>query len=387
MKTKIYVKLFGDFLLEINGKAIVIENGKPTRANMILQYLFFNRKDGVSKESLISNFFDSESIANPENNLKVNIHRLRNLIDSEYGKEIDLIKVKKSVYHVHPEIEVISDYEEFVNNIKKADEAGIDEKIVYLERAMELYDNELLPHLHSLSDVAYENIKLKEVFLSHMFELIALRDNFIENLDLITKAIKIYQYDDTLYVEKLRLLVDAKEYKEASDFYNSTNTFFLETMGMSDIPNLKEEYKRMGDVVDNNIANVSDVKASIEEEDARNAYYCNFLSFVDTYRIINRLMARMGKSEYLLLCTIDKEKGESLNATRNAVHEAIQKTLRSGDIFTTYNANQFLVLLCNIQQENMDIVTGRITDYLKKNSKVDLKDIKFSSISTLDAFK
>lgn len=385
MKTKIIVKFFGDSQLEINGKSIIIENNKPTRANMILQYLLYHSKEGVSKDVLIKNFFDSEAIANPENNLKVNIHRLRQLIDTAYGEELDLIKVKKSVYYIHPDFEVISDFEMFNNTIKEADLAEGNKKIALLEKAMDLYANEFLFSLHSLPDIAYENIKLKESFLSHMEELIDFRDDYIKNLELIAKAISIYPYDDELYATKLRILVDEKEYKEAVEFYQASTAFFLETMGMSDIASLKHEYMRIGEEVTNSISDICDVKDAIKEvEDPRNAYYCNFISFVESYRVINRLMARMGRSEYLLMCTINHEDGDLLNQTRNALHEAIHFSLRSGDIFTTYNANQYLVLLCNIQQENMELVIGRITDYLKKNSKVNLKDIQFSSISTFD---
>lgn len=384
------VRLLGDFQITMNNRPITIENNKPTKANLILQYLLFNLEKGVSKEQLIKTFFDGDDIVDPENNLKVNIHRLRKLLKDAMNDNLDFIKIKKSVYFINKELSVVTDYEEFKNAIMMAEDTDNKEKrIEYLENAMELYGNELLPYLSTLPDVAYENVQMKESFINHALELIHIRDDYKKNIELINKAINIYQYDDELYVTKLRLLIKEKEYKEATEFYTKTTKFFMESLGVEDMPTLRSEYQNMSNNISNSIADIVDVRETIkEDEEPMNAYYCNYLSFIDNYHIVSRLMTRMGRSVYMMLCTIAPHANiDELNEINNSVHTAIEKSLRSGDIFTCYNVNQFIVLLCNMQQENMNIVIDRITNYLKKNTKVDIDDITFTSISALDDFK
>lgn len=391
MAVSFFVKLIGDFGIIINDQLITIENNKPTNANLMLQYLFFNYASGVSKETLIKSFYDGDDIVNPENNLKVNMHRLRRLLKEATDLDLDFIKIKKSVYFINPEISVSIDYLEFQKEFELAKkESSVALKITHLEKALSFYDNELLPHLSTLPDVAYANVQLKKLYFEALFELITLRgvSSYQENISLMNKAITIYPYDDELYVAKLRLMIEAKDYKEATAFYTATNSFFLENMGMNEIPSLKEEYKKMSENISNLISDIVDVRETIQEDsETRHAYFCNYLSFIDNYNIVNRLMTRLGKSVYLLLCTIHEDDIERLNDLNKNVHRAIEMTLRSGDIFTSYNANQFLVLLCNLQQENISLCTGRITEYLKKNTKVDLNKITFTFISTLESLK
>lgn len=390
MSTSIFVKLIGEFGIVLNDRLITIENNKPTNANLMLQYLLFNYATGVSKESLIKCFYDGDDIVNPENNLKVNMHRLRRLLKEATGSDYDIIKIKKSVYFINPDLPISIDYLEFQKEIQLANTSKTNEdKITHLEKAMTYYDGELLVNLSTLSDVAYANIQLKKQFINGLIKLVNLRgDSYQENIALLDKAISVYPYDDELYVEKLKLMIEAKDYKVATAFYTATNSFFLENMGMNELPALKEEYKKMSENISNSISDIVDVRDTIKEEvEPRHAYFCNYLSFIDNYHIVNRLMTRLGKSVYLLLCTIEEDDIERLNETNKSVHESIEMTLRSGDIFTSYNANQFLVLLCNLQQENVSLVTGRITEYLRKNTKVNLDKINFTFISTLESLK
>ncbi len=382
-------KLLGEFELVIDGKSVVFEANKPTKTNLMLQYLLYQRDKGVSKEQLLDMFFDSDDIVNPENNLKVNMHRLRKQLKGALGGDIDIIEVSKSNYHFNKDILIHIDFEEFNNALQmyKA-EKDVEEKIEWLKRATNIYDGELLPFLNTMPNIAYANMDCKERFIDAVLDLVDLREDensLQENIELINKAIHIYPYDDELYVVKMRLLIDGKRYKDAVSFYTETTNFFMENLGVEVLPNLKTEYQRMNASASNRIADIVDVRNEIKEIEPRHAYYCNYLSFIDNFHIINRIMSRMGRSVYLILCSINlPQSSEDLEREGACLKEGIKNSLRSGDIFTRYNTNQYLILLCNIQQENMNLVTKRIQDYMKKNTKANLDVIEFSYISAFD---
>lgn len=105
------------------------------------------------------------------------------------------------------------------------------------------------------------------------------------------------------------------------------------------------------------------------------AFFCSYLSFMEGYRYVQRVIERSGQSAYLLLCTmtdgkgIPLEKGERLGKVAEELEQAIRNSLRRGDMFTRYSDNQFLMLLLGIRQEDCAIVVERINGYFEKASR------------------
>ena len=68
------------------------------------------------------------------------------------------------------------------------------------------------------------------------------------------------------------------------------------------------------------------------------AFFCSYLSFMEGYRYVQRVIERSGQSAYLLLCTmtdgkgIPLEKGERLGKVAEELEQAIRNSLRRGDI-------------------------------------------------------
>ncbi len=105
------------------------------------------------------------------------------------------------------------------------------------------------------------------------------------------------------------------------------------------------------------------------------AFFCSYLSFMEGYRYVRRVIERSGQSAYLLLCTmtdgkgVPLEKGERLGKVAEELEQAIRNSLRRGDMFTRYSDNQFLMLLLGIRQEDCAIVVERINGYFEKASR------------------
>ena len=102
------------------------------------------------------------------------------------------------------------------------------------------------------------------------------------------------------------------------------------------------------------------------------AFFCQYPSFADNYRVLSRMMERSGQSVYLLMCTIRDEAGqvvdesEWLQTVSDELFLAIRESLRRGDVFTKYNMKQYLVMLMGIRREECSIVTERIDKNFRK---------------------
>ena len=99
-----------------------------------------------------------------------------------------------------------------------------------------------------------------------------------------------------------------------------------------------------------------------------NGPYCiPFPGFLDIYRVTARMCEATGTPFCLLLCTLSSADGRS-NPEAKAFHgameqleQAITRSLRAGDVFTRYSGSQFLVVLIGAQEENLDVISQRIS--------------------------
>ena len=124
----------------------------------------------------------------------------------------------------------------------------------------------------------------------------------------------------------------------------------------------------------------------LECEEPHGAFYCSYPSFTESYRYMKRVIARSGQSAYLMLCTVTDgkgyplEKGERLERLSDELNASIKGALRKGDLYTRYSANQYLVLLLDIKQEDCRIVIERINNTFENSGRKNYIRYNISSI-------
>ena len=82
-------------------------------------------------------------------------------------------------------------------------------------------------------------------------------------------------------------------------------------------------------------------------------------------------MERLGKSIYLMLCTLSDYEGkairnpEKLKLRASDLEQVICGCLREGDTFTRYNQSQYLIMLVGTNKENCELIYQRIKNRLR----------------------
>ena len=116
----------------------------------------------------------------------------------------------------------------------------------------------------------------------------------------------------------------------------------------------------------------------------KGAFFCDYQSFQQIYRVEVRRACRVGISEYILLLTVRRWGGLSEKTVIDAgmtfgmevLEKSIRKVLRMGDVVTRGSQTQFLVLLSSCSYETGVMVAERIYKEFKKklrNQKLDLR--------------
>ena len=94
-------------------------------------------------------------------------------------------------------------------------------------------------------------------------------------------------------------------------------------------------------------------------------FFCEYCIFQETYRLIARQASREGRSVYLCLLTVYDSNDEipslnKLDAAMKRLENAINASLRRGDVVSRYSGAQYVILLPNITYEDGGMVMERI---------------------------
>lgn len=374
------VKMLGTFSLSYGGKAISLERNITTKTNQLIQMILHAGENGIQRELLLHWLFENEEIANISNSFRGVMFRLRKLLKEQGLPENNYIVNKNGVYYWTADIPYECDCHTFEKKANEALQRNDRDKCKLLQAAVEAYGGEFLPMLGATEWVVVLNTKYKNLYSACVEQLCSeYRKNseYQKLYDVAARAAALYPLEEWQAFQ-MEALVSLKKSKEAVQLYKETETMLFEELGVAPSKSMMEQMARIGRMVDNEISTITNVQVNLEEsKEQEGAYYCAYPSFIENYRFMKRVLQRSGQSAWLLMCTITDGKGkeqESVTRLKNMscdLEQAIRNSIRSGDMFTKYNASQYLILLIGIQQEDCELVINRINSRLEKKSRKD----------------
>ena len=114
--------------------------------------------------------------------------------------------------------------------------------------------------------------------------------------------------------------------------------------------------------VEHDLDTIADIIA--KENDYKGAYHTDYTGFEKIYNLLRNLSNRYLENVQLILFTVEFDSRVENVALRevamNILESAIISTLRKTDVTTRYSTTQQLLLLMNINDENMKMITERI---------------------------
>ena len=384
--TYLKVQMFGGFTMEYMGKPIAFERNTMTKTNQLMQIMLQAGEKGVAREKLLNDLFGREKVTNPSNSLRATVFRLRKLLAAAGLPEDDYIIIKNGVYHWTKSIPTELDTVAFDQVFEAAqNEEDSEKRFELLKQACEIYRGEFLPQLWGEEWAVVLNVRYKNKYsicLEELCQELKQRQQYEELLQTVSKAVAMYPLEEW-QIWQIDSLIALGRNKEAIRVYEDTTALFFEKLGIAPSEKMMERMAQLSARFQDKPCMVEDIKESLKEDGKQEgAYYCSYPSFAETYRFIKRMVERTGQSAYLLLCTITDGKGypleggERLEAFSEELDYAIRSSLRRGDLYTKYSANQYLMLLLGIKQEDCSVVIRRINgrfesptrkNYLKYN--------------------
>ena len=376
MKKILEVSMFGTFRMQYGNHSFIIDRKSTTKTNRLLQIILHAGTEGVTREELVGRLWENEEVANPSNSFRAILCRVRKLLKEQGLPESDYIISQKGIYYWTPEIpyrcDCISFEEKAEHALKQAEDFGKTE----LEEAVRLYRGEFLPALGASEWVIFWATKYRKLYMSCVKRLCGIyRDEqeYQKLYETAEKAAVLYPLDDW-QVYQMEALIAMKRSKEAVALYHKTEEMLLAELGSEPSKSMLEQLKRISSCVTEDATHIQAIQEKLEEEGEEGAFYCSYPVFIENYRFAKRVLQRTGKSAWLLMSTITDGKGYASEGgvhfeyIRAELEQALKNSLRSGDLYTRYSTNQYLILLIGIEEENCGLVIERINNNMERTA-------------------
>ena len=366
-KGQFYAKFLGSFSLDFNGQRLWLKGSPQKKSMQLLMALLKAGAEGATRQQLLEVVWKEGGDPQKEkSNLNQHLYYLRQLIHESHFPEGKYIIVQKPRYYFTEDYEIHSDTEQLdqiLEEIRNAEAAGED-TLELLRQFCRGYTGEFLPMLNGEEWVVEKSAYyLKQYFscLSRLCSRLKEMGEYQEMLELCTAASQIHPYDEWQAVQ-IDCLVAMNRYKDALKVYEDAAEFFYEDLGVSSLNRTIARYRN----TEGRLHYLSSALAGIrkglnEEERLWGAYCCSYPSFVDVYRIVVRMQERTGIGSLLMVCTLNiAGSGENTETWMERFRQFMAGSIRNGDVYTRYSPNQFLVLLMQAEEKDVENIEERL---------------------------
>lgn len=393
-KECLYVQMLGGFELQYKDKEITLRKNVVTKAMHLMQILLYYHQTGISKSKLVECLYGSKMVDDPSNNLRVTSFRMKKMLLDAGFPDAEYIENRDGTYYWDCDIPIYIDVLDFEKKIKTAShERDQEVKMTLLEQACDLYKGVFLPKLSGEYWVLTEGLYYKNMYEDALQELLPyLRENkkYENMLKLSTAACNIDPFGDWQSA-KIEALIGLRREKEALKVYKDTAKMLLDELGVKPSEQMVSQIRELGERMQNVPLAIEEIKEQLREDELENgAYYVGLPSFIDSYRLIRRMMERSGQSVFLMLCTLVEDDGtpmtpgNKLQKLSEEFKEVVQSSLRKGDTYTQYSPNQFLIMLPEITEEKCTIISHRITRNFSEGKMYRKHNVEYFCSSLID---
>lgn len=367
---KLYVTMFGGFALHYNGDLLTGDSLEKSQFALLLQEVLFHRKKGVDRQGLLKALFGEREMEDAGHSLRNTIYMAKKRLREMGLPEADYIYKKKNFYFWTEEIEAVLDSEEFEQGVFRALQlTDIDACIQELSEAIRLYTGSFLPHMQSVDWAREEDIRLRDIFRSAVWQL-DLRTTRQKRYDVLYQA-ALHAEEADPYANwealEIKALIGMDRFDEAEKRIAESEEMYTEKFGKSS-PKAREYMQYLGRYMMYRTEGLDAIQERLhfQGEEVLGGYFIPLPMFRDLYRSLERVMMRTHGIIFLMLCSLVDEAG---NALRNpdeeagiseSLQNAIVRAVRHTDTVARYSKNQYLVLLYGTNEENCSVIRDRI---------------------------
>lgn len=375
--------MLGELSFVYGGDPFFISCSNTSKVMQLFLLLLEAGKEGISRVQLLEALYGCDDTQDTKNAFRLLVFRLRKLLKESELPIDNYIKVKKGIYYFESSLAVEIDTRYFSKQAETAFLISEEEKRLYvLKEACDHYRGNFLPFLLDEEWAAAARLHYKEIYFRCLHEycyLLKKRHQYKQILNLCANVAAIYPNEEWLLIQ-IECLMAMNQNREAMQIYKCTTELFFEKLNGFPSEKMLSRFQAFRSQMCCSEGSFSDIQENLKEKEEKSgAYYCDYLSFIDSYRVICRMSEKKNQPVFFMLCGITDSKGNliekkpSLEEQAAKLNQAIAETLRRSDIYTCCSPNQWLILLTRVKQEECRELYSRI--YMKFREKCCRKNV------------
>lgn len=372
----VQIRMLGSFTLVCGDKLISDESNRSKKVWALLAYLICHRGSAVSQKKLIELLWgDDPSSSNPENALRITLHRLRGQLDELWpGAGKELILHKNSGYSWNPQVPVSVDSDDFEALFQEKDPDPARRLDICLE-ALSLYRGEFLERQSSENWVIPVTTHYHNLFVVLTLEAAALlgeQQRHEEAAQLCRRCITVEPYHEPLYQMLMRQLAAAGDAKGAAAVYESLRKRLFDDFGIRPSEQTRAVYREAAHTPGDRALPIDEVLEHLQEpEIIPGAMQCDYDYFKVLCHAESRAMERSGNATHIALLSATGLTGDplpkrSLERIMDQLGQQIRTNLRRGDTISRCSTTQYIIMLPKANYEDSCMVCRRVINAYHK---------------------
>lgn len=377
----IRICMLGEFTLQA-GESILRESSNRSRRIFgLLAFLICHRGQSVSQYRLVELLWgDHAEIANPENTLRILLHRARSQLDQLYeGAGRECILRKDGSYCWNPEIPVTVDYERFEQLCQSND----GNRLQNLLEAIALYRGEFLARQSSDGWVIPIGTHFQNLFLlaaQEAAQMLYEQQRFDEAAAVCHRCLAEEPYSESACQLLMQALTAMNNPQGAAEVYEDLSRRLFDDFGIHPGEQTRNVYRACVHSHGARTIAMDEVLEHISEPEALpGALQCDYDYFKMLCYAERRSNERSGNVTHVALLSVSgtQEKvlsKQSMNRIMDQLGESLRMNLRRGDVISRCSISQYILLLPKANYENSCMVCRRcIAAFQRKHPYVSAK--------------
>ena len=362
------IRTLGEFSLQF-GQSVVSDSANRSRKVWtLLSYLILHPKQITSQQNLIELLWGDDS-ANPENALRITIHRTRNILDDLFENAgHTLILQKEGGYVWNSDFPIALDCTRF-EELCQPSVTDKDQLIAEGLEALSLYQGEFLPkqsnEIWAIPLCTHFHNRFLQI-TQDVSALLAEKGRHEEAIAICRNAVASEPYHEQLHQRLMQLLAAVNKNREAAEVYQTLSKRLFDDFGIRPSEETREIYRTCAHSLEDHTLPMDEIIENLQEHEAPpGAMQCDYDYFKILCYAESRAMERSGSVTHIALFSLNITPDKPL--TNRSIHRIMEQlgqqlrlNLRRGDVISRCSISQFIVMLPKANYENSGMVCRRI---------------------------
>lgn len=370
------IRMLGSFTLRSGDHLISDENNRSKKVWALLAYLICHRGTAVSQKKLIELLWgDDPTSTNPENALRITLHRLRGQLDLLWpGAGKALILHKSSGYSWNEAAQITVDSDRFEALCLRKD-VPADTRLDICLEALQLYRGEFLERQSSETWVIPVTTHFHNMYVMLTLEtatLLSQRQRHEEAAQLCRSCIAAEPYHEPLYQMLMKELAANGDPKGAASVYESLRKRLFDDFGIRPSEETRAVYREAAHTPGDRALPIDEVLEHLQEPEViPGAMICDYDYFKVLCHAESRAMERSGNATHVALLSATGLTGDplpkrSLERIMTQLGQQIRLNLRRGDTISRCSTTQYILMLPKANYEDSCMVCRRVINAYHK---------------------